>query len=213
MKLEIGNSGYLITEKGEVISPNGLALKPFDKGTGYLQVSINGNKHLIHQLVADYFIPKPDNINNWTVDHIDENKKNNDAYNLQWLTLEDNIRKSLKFRGITKLSDEAIPFIRDLIFEGNSTKVIGELLGVSSGTIASVARLDTWSHIPAPEYYLEFIKEYSAKKKVAQFSDEQVLEIRRLSRTMNNAQVAKIFNTGKGTIWNIVNYKNYRHLP
>ncbi|ENM2832896.1 NUMOD4 motif-containing HNH endonuclease [Vibrio cholerae] len=65
------------------------------KNSGYEQVGImvDGKKYVItvHRLVANAFIPNPDNLE--TVDHIDGNKTNNHVSNLQWMTRADNLVK------------------------------------------------------------------------------------------------------------------------
>lgn len=49
---------------------------------------------MVHRLVAQAFCPNP---NNYTiVDHIDSNKLNNHADNLQWVTAEINTRKAIR---------------------------------------------------------------------------------------------------------------------
>ena len=47
---------------------------------------------MIHRLVAEAYIPNPDNLPQ--VDHIDNNPYNNHVNNLQWITAQDNIKKS-----------------------------------------------------------------------------------------------------------------------
>lgn len=47
---------------------------------------------LVHRLVARAFIPNPKNLK--TVNHIDENKMNNNVNNLEWLSRGDNARYS-----------------------------------------------------------------------------------------------------------------------
>lgn len=71
-------------------------LKPRRAGAGYYFVSLykngEGKEILIHRLVAEAYIPNPENLE--TVDHIDNNKENNCINNLQWLTHADNNKKA-----------------------------------------------------------------------------------------------------------------------
>ena len=54
----------------------------------------NGNRKMctVHRLVAEAYIPNPDNLPQ--VDHIDNDKNHNYINNLQWITNRDNNRKS-----------------------------------------------------------------------------------------------------------------------
>ena len=86
---EVSNEQGLVrnTRTGRILKPG--------KTRRYLQVGLMKNKQrrwfYIHRLVAEAFIPNPDNLE--TVDHIDGNRLNNDASNLQWMTIGDNIEK------------------------------------------------------------------------------------------------------------------------
>lgn len=64
----------------------GRILKPVINGRGYLQVCLckNGKvkKFTVHRLVAEAFLPNPDNLPE--VNHKDENKLNNVVSNLEW---------------------------------------------------------------------------------------------------------------------------------
>lgn len=62
--------------------------------TGYRRVCIKGKLYLVHRLVAETFIPNPDN--KLFVDHIKHDEKsNNDESNLRWVTaLENNYNTS-----------------------------------------------------------------------------------------------------------------------
>ena len=100
---------YWITKSGNVINADGMALKPYDNGYGYLMVDLKRNgkrKHArIHRLVAEAFIPNPYNLPE--VNHKDENKHNNSFKNLEWCTSSYNktygtgrIKRSLKMKEV-----------------------------------------------------------------------------------------------------------------
>ena len=71
-------------------------LTPANNRDGYLRVKLykdNEKKmYYIHRLVAEAYIPNPNNLSD--VDHIDNDKTHNYVNNLQWLSHKDNNRKS-----------------------------------------------------------------------------------------------------------------------
>ena len=71
-------------------------LKPGKNTSGYLFVYLckDGQKKmsLVHRLVAEAFIPNPNNLE--TVNHKDEVKTNNVASNLEWMSQGDNVAYS-----------------------------------------------------------------------------------------------------------------------
>lgn len=65
-------------------------LNPTISNNGYEQITLyrsptDRHKFLVHRLVAQTFIPNPDNLE--AVNHKDENRLNNHADNLEWCTM------------------------------------------------------------------------------------------------------------------------------
>ena len=88
---------YAVTSCGKVWSYRRQKfLKPEIDHKGYLQVCLfkNGNRKMctVHRLVAEAYIPNPNNLPQ--IDHIDNDKTHNYINNLQWITNRDNNRKS-----------------------------------------------------------------------------------------------------------------------
>lgn len=88
------NDNYSINEKGEVRNDrSGKVKSPFiNPKNGYLTVDLYRNnksvKVPIHRLVAEAFIPNPEN--KPCIDHKDGNRQNNSIENLRWATYSEN---------------------------------------------------------------------------------------------------------------------------
>ena len=94
-----GFPDYYVTSDGNIWSNKShKLLLPAPDSSGYLTVSLQSNgkqsTKRLHRLVAEAFVPNDDPAHKTTVDHIDGDKTNNRADNLQWLSNADNIRKS-----------------------------------------------------------------------------------------------------------------------
>ncbi len=84
---------YAVTEDGQIYSyhKQGYLSQRLNKGYYYVSLKLNGEQKIVavHRLVAQAFIPNPDNLPE--VNHIDEDKKNNHFSNLEWCTHDYNI--------------------------------------------------------------------------------------------------------------------------
>lgn len=80
----VGYEGlYKVSNTGKVLSVvSGKLLKPGRRGEYLFVVLSSTDKHNVHRLVAQAFIPNPDRLP--CVNHKDENKLNNCASNLEW---------------------------------------------------------------------------------------------------------------------------------
>jgi len=61
-------------------------------GNGYLRISYKNKYYKIHRLVAELFIPNPEN--KPEVDHINRNRNDNRVCNLRWVTRVENCRNT-----------------------------------------------------------------------------------------------------------------------
>lgn len=140
---------YIITKEGQIINgTNGHILKPQLNNKGYLRVIIGGKKMFVHRLVAQKYIPNPDNKEQ--VNHKDGNKENNNINNLEWVTNIENrkhaVENKLHLCGEdcpwSKLTQENVNQIRS-----NKILSIEDLaikFNVSKSTINDILNYRTW---------------------------------------------------------------------
>lgn len=112
MKEHPKHQGILVTKTGEVFScrvpgsnqhqtlidySNPKKLSLVYHKSGYVRVSVGKKtKGLVHRLVAETFIPNPDN--KPMVNHIDGDKTNNHISNLEWVTNAENVRHAFALK-------------------------------------------------------------------------------------------------------------------
>ena len=79
----ISNFGRVFSKKSNKVMKNRVVSKK-----GYQQITLDNSQLLVHRLVAQAFIPNPNNLP--CVNHKDENPGNNDFRNLEWCTYKYN---------------------------------------------------------------------------------------------------------------------------
>lgn len=88
---------YEVSNLGRVRNRKGLILKP-STSHGYYHVILMNNKKRIsrnvHRLVAEAFIPNPNNY--LCINHKDECRTNNAVDNLEWCTYEYNLNYGIE---------------------------------------------------------------------------------------------------------------------
>ena len=142
VKIE-GFENYEVSNLGKVRNiKSGRIIKPQLNRNGYLMHLLyenNKQKHLyLHRIIAIAFIDNPEK--KPQVNHIDENKLNNDLSNLEWCTVRENlIHGSRTKRVAEKLSKKVIQLdLNDNVLnEFESMKQAERETGVLVGNISS----------------------------------------------------------------------------
>ena len=138
-------SDYQISDNGIVISRKFgkmRILKPF-KNNGYLRVILctNGETQhfLVHRLVADAFIPNPEN--KPCIDHIDGNPLNNFYLNLRWCTHKENNNNLITRKRNSEANGKTvICYKNNIIVKIYLSTHDAEKDGFKSSTVAAVCR-------------------------------------------------------------------------
>jgi len=115
-----GFNKYIIKENGELYNfrfklPR--RIKGSIVGCGYAQIKLRKDgileRRYLHRIVAEAFIPNP--LGKEQVNHIDGDKLNNNASNLEWVTPSENMKHAIK-AGLLK------PQIQNLRYKGGIRK-------------------------------------------------------------------------------------------
>lgn len=142
VKIE-GFEKYEVSNLGKVRNiKSGRILKPSLGNNGYLihQLSEHSKRKtlLLHRIIATAFIDNPGK--KPQINHIDENKLNNDLSNLEWCTEKENIIHGTRTKRVAeKLSKKVIQLdLNDNILNEFESMVQAEQeTGVSTGNISS----------------------------------------------------------------------------
>lgn len=144
---------YKISNNGRVFSfhhnKNGRELTYSLSNSGYYLVGLYDGKQkrvYIHRLVAEHFIPNPNNLPQ--VNHKDENKLNNEAVNLEWVTRKQNINYG---KGIEKKTlSQSMPVVGTNIETGIEIRFAStseaQKNGFNSGNISLCCRGERKQH-------------------------------------------------------------------
>lgn len=134
--LEKVNNNHLVKEK---------ILKSGNNGMGYLFVVLSKEgkikNYTIHRLVAQAFLPNPDNLPQ--VNHKDEDKSNNRVENLEWCTQQYNNTYGTRLKKSAKAN--SIPILQfnldsQFIKKWDSTMQIERELGFYHSNISNCCR-------------------------------------------------------------------------
>lgn len=101
-----GHDNYEVSNLGRVRNvTTGKILKPYNDQRGYLRVDLSrDNRAKVHRLVAMAFVPQPRRKN--IVNHINRDRHDNRACNLEWVTQKENVAHYRALDAIKRFAEE-----------------------------------------------------------------------------------------------------------
>lgn len=126
---------YSVDLNGNVYSNRSGKLKkltPSKQSSGYITVTISGKTKYVHRLVAQTFIPNPEN--KPEVNHLDGDKSNNAVSNLEWVTPSENVRHAVD-TGLNQMRKPVNQYTLDGVFvkTHESASAAAEAMGHPNG--------------------------------------------------------------------------------
>ena len=115
--------------------------------TGYCYVTLSKNgrikNHSVHRLVAKAFIDNPEHKE--TVNHINENKQDNRACNLEWMSLVENLRYGTHDQRVRENKPCMVSELHPNYGKRGSETVTnkGPVIGISVSDFNEIIRFDT----------------------------------------------------------------------
>lgn len=152
-------------EDGRLIK--GITLSQYSTSQGYKRVALcKSGKHykkFVHRLVAEAFVPNPNNFP--VINHIDENPENNVCTNIEWCSVKYNVNfgtRAEKFSEKThgelhyghKLTEKEVRQIKKEYkkgVKGFGTESLASKYGVHRMTIKAILTGQSWKHIKEEE--------------------------------------------------------------
>lgn len=179
----------------------------------YISIKLNDGKTLntgIHRLVAITFIPIPNKYlaldpKELVVDHIDEIKYHNMFFNLQWLTISENITKSQNFATYsrTKTPLDVVHKICKLLEKGKSINYISKKCSCTELVVRDILYGLRYKNISK---YYDFRKQKVDKELIKNICKE----LSNGEKTIK--EIAKEFNVKCTTVTNISSRITYSDI-
>lgn len=170
----IGNEyRYSVTNLGRIYSKNRqeFLATPVKKGYKQAHLTHEIGKHcykLVHRLVAKHFVPNPNNYSE--INHINNNKLDNRAKNLEWCTRSYNMKQSYQTGSNTrKGSNNSMAtitenIVKDIYIIRNkiniTDKKVNEITGISVSVIYGIRTKRSWKETTDNIKLNEITKEY-----------------------------------------------------
>lgn len=134
---------------------DGSPIKPRLSNAGYFRCMIDRKTVSVHRIIATTFIENPSELP--CVNHIDGDKSNNTAENLEWCTHQSNtehayatsllVVKSCQESHLAKLTDSQVREIRSHLADRVPQRTIAAMYNMSQRAIAAISTGRSWKKL------------------------------------------------------------------
>lgn len=193
---------------------------------GYASIPLSGKNFRVHRLVAEAFIPNPDNKE--TVNHIDGVKLNNRLENLEWATRSEQSIHAIEMglhkpppskKGEEHSQSKITEFIvMEMVEDWNNYKVknLDDLCNkykLSKGYISVIFSRKCWKHLDIKiTRSMDDGKVRGVESASSVLSEDEVRFIRENVYGESQRSLAKKFNVSPSNIYYIQKGKTWKHL-
>nr|DAK22939.1 MAG TPA: homing endonuclease [Caudoviricetes sp.] len=218
-KYQISSEGFVISTMYNGVKGDTRKLRHNHDKDGYCIITLNHKDkkytRKLHRLVAEAFIPNPDNYPE--VNHKNGNKDDNNFSNLEWTTTTKNIHHAMNTNLRYRInSDEYIHEVCMLLEENKlSVPEISEKTGVSTSTIRKILYGQNWKSISSNYDLSKFNKKgYKTIKKVSnKMTDKTVIRIcKLLERSVPATKIAKLAKVTPRMVYGIKYRESYTEI-
>ena len=154
---------YRVYEDGTIYGVSGKKIKQRTNHDGYLIFTAGKTENrrtvFTHRIVAELFVPKPDDPLATEVDHKDGNRANPAAYNLEWVRRQINIFRAWLRGGYrnhikgeknpkARLTESLVMELRRCYHNGDTIMSIARRYKLPWSTVNNAVKGITWSYLP-----------------------------------------------------------------
>lgn len=216
--MQVPDYPYTVSRDGTVTRiGTGHILKPsVNPQTGYLYVSLwkdnKGWTTSVHRLVAELYVPNPDN--KPFVNHLNSDRTDPRAENLEWCTQSENLLHGyhqgyMSQEHRRKLLDHHYELAIDLIIDGATQSAVAAHFGISEGRFSVGLRKVLEGH-PKQHQFKRVLRQQKSRRNsiasmdrriaVEQYTKEGVY----VATYLSMGDAAKAANTSSGNISNVL---------
>lgn len=189
----------------------------YDKnGYHIVSLTLNKNKYTrkVHRLVAEAFIPNPNNLPE--VNHIDGDKRNNDITNLEWVTPEQNSHhacfSNLRYSILTE--DDVIE-ICELLSSGNvRISDIARKFNVSNSHISKILNRRIWKGVSSKYDFSKYTSDKRCYGEKNGNSKLTILDVKYICKYLESGltptEISKKLNIPRSIIYRIYHRKCWK---